>query len=58
MNKILATISLAVVAAFSQQLSAKDYIITSHGVKNDSTKSRLQPYRKSSIRLKPMAVVV
>lgn len=46
MNKILATISLAVVAAFSQQLSAKDYIITSHGVKNDSTKIQTTAIQK------------
>lgn len=46
MNRTLYAISLGLLLAFSQSLSAKDYILTSHGVKNDSTKVQTAAIQK------------
>ena len=46
--KILVTISALAIsmALMSQSVNAKDYIITAHGVKNDSTKIQTEAIQK------------
>ena len=46
MNRLITSVSLAISFALAQGISAKDYIITSHGVTNDSTKIQTAAFQK------------
>ena len=46
MNRLITSVSLAISFALAQGVSAKDYIITSHGVTNDSTKIQTAAFQK------------
>lgn len=46
MKKILTVLTLSIISATGLNLSAKDYVITSHGVKNDSNKIQTTAIQK------------